>query len=478
MENEQRRRDSFRQLVEQSPNPKMVINQGRIVYVNRATLGLLGAARATLVLGRSPLDFVLPTDRGAIDEAFKYLLTDHQPLEAIDEQWVRLDGTTIDVEVLASTIDWDGESSIQVTLRDIKSRKEAETWLSGLIEATQDGVISIDRDAKIVMFNPAAEKIFGYEQDEVVGKKIDMLMAEPYAREHDRYVEHYEQTGEKRAIGRIRTVAGRRKNGETFPIELSVTQVATGKEVNYAALIRDISGKVKRERELAEHSRLAIIGATVAKLVHEIGSPLNGMYLTAQVLERRLNSAGTLPDPDVNLRFARLMTELKRLNSMVAEFRSGAHVPYYDFKPVALDVLIREVLSLEQAHYINNGISIDQRIAPNFPAVSADADKFKQVILNLCNNAVEAMSSGGKLTIRADHDRQAAMIEISDTGSGIPADIDIWQPFVTTKKTGTGLGLLIVREIVAAHHGSIDFTSKVGEGTTFRLKLPLKQISA
>ena len=156
-----------------------------------------------------------------------------------------------------------------------------ENSLRALIEATQDAVIFIIRQARIVIFNPAAERIFGYSQAEVQGQKVNMLMAERYASEHDQYIEHYEKTSDKRAIGRIRTVAGKRRNGEIFPIELSVTQVASGAEVNYAGFIRDISDKAKHLRDLAENARLASIGATVSKLTHELGSPLNGVYITA-----------------------------------------------------------------------------------------------------------------------------------------------------------------------------------------------------
>jgi two-component system, LuxR family, sensor kinase FixL len=224
-----------------------------------------------------------------------------------------------------------------------------------------------------------------------------MLMAELYASEHDGYIEHYEKTGEKRAIGRIRTVAGRRKNGEVFPIELSVAQVASGREVNYAAFIRDISEKVKQDHELIENSRLATIGMTVSRLVHEIGGPLNGMYLTAQVLERQLNSPGSLPDAYVSRKFNSLVSEIKRLNSLLAEFRTASHAARYEFKPTPLEPVIREVLSLERPRYINQRILVDHSVSADLPPVLADGDKLKQVILNLCKNAAEAMPTGGKL---------------------------------------------------------------------------------
>ena len=128
-------------------------------------------------------------------------------------------------------------------IRDISEVRRGQAWLQSLIETTQDAVLSIDRQGCIVLFNPAAERIFGYTRHEVSGQKVNMLMAEPYATEHDEYIARYEKTGEARAIGRIRTVMARRKNGELFPIELSVTEIAVDKEVHYAAFIRDISEK-------------------------------------------------------------------------------------------------------------------------------------------------------------------------------------------------------------------------------------------
>lgn len=463
----------FRTLVEQSPNAILINVGGRIVYVNNATVRLLGATSPDEMLGRSPLEFIHPDFHAIVKERIHRLTGDLESVEGIDEQWLRIDGTVIDVRVLAAPIDWGGEQGIHLTLHDISARTRTETGLSTLINATQDAVISIDGQARIVLFNPAAEHMFGYSQAEVRGQKVNMLMAEPYASEHDRYIEHYERTGEKRAIGRIRTVAGRRKNGQTFPIELSVTQVATGQDVNYAAFIRDISEKVRSERELAANSRLAAIGATVSKLLHEIGSPLNGMYLSAQTLERRLNQPGQLPDLGITRALERVTNEIKRLNTMLGEFRRGVRATRYELRPLSLEPLVREVLSLERAHYIDKGIQIDHYVPAELPAVLADGEILKQVILNLCNNAVEAMPSGGKLTLQAQCNDGHAIVEISDTGAGIPEGVDIWAPFVTTKKTGTGLGLAIVREIVTAHHGTIDYTSEAGKGTTFKLALPL-----
>ncbi|HYA27252.1 MAG TPA: ATP-binding protein, partial [Acidobacteriota bacterium] len=210
-----------------------------------------------------------------------------------------------------------------------------------------------------------------------------------------------------------------------------------------------------------------------SKLTHELGSPLNGMYITAQLLERLINKPGSLPDAKITSTVNSLYREIQRLNSLLIEFRSVSRAERFEFKPISLSAVIGEVLSLERPHYINRGILINQSVPPDLPSIIADADKLKQVFLNLCNNAVEAMPNGGELTLRAASDDHRAIIEVVDTGAGVPEGVDIWAPFVTTKSSGTGLGLMIAQNIVMAHQGTIDYATEVGKGTTFRLTLPL-----
>jgi two-component system sensor kinase FixL len=462
--------ERFRQLIENAADAVCVSIKNRIVWANRATLSLFHAETPEDCLGRSILEFFDPSIEPTLKSGIERLLEKQsEPLAFDDAKIAPRDGRPEDVSLRGVYIEWNGEPGIQITLREINP-----PWRA-LIDATQDAVISIDQNANIIMFNPAAERIFGYSKSsELQGKKVNMLMAEPYAKDHDHYIRHYEATGEKRAIGRVRTVAGKRKGGTIFPIELSVAQVASGAEVNYAAFIRDISDKATLESRLLENSRLATIGATAAKLAHEIGNPLNGMYVSAQLLDRYLKREGVLPNEKITSTFHSIVKELKRLNGLIEEFRSFYHSDHYDFQPVSLATVIEDVVALQRAHYFSRGIIVQQDIPADLPLVVADSDKLKQVFLNLCKNAVEAMPDGGKLTLRANTGSKETVLEISDTGNGIAEGIDIWAPFVTTKSHGTGLGLMIVRQIVADHQGSVSYSSQPGKGTTFRLTLPLR----
>ena len=356
--------------------------------------------------------------------------------------------------------------------RERIDRQRAEDWMNSLIEATQDAVVSIDRQSCIVLFNPAAERVFGYTKAEMRGQKVTLLMAEPYASEHDGYVERYEHTHEPRAIGRIRTVTARRKNGDLFPIELSLTEVQTDEAVHYAAFIRDISEKVRLQEQLIERERFAAIGTTAAKLVHEIGNPLNGMSVTVQLLERRLGKL--TGDETVQLSVRALRKQIARLANLLGEFRSLSRRQQFTFRPTNLRDLVHDVLTAELPLYAERRIAVKQLFASDLPVLQVDQDKFKQVVLNLCKNAVEAMPEGGTLTVQVQNSGAQVRVEVTDTGTGVPVGVNIFEPFFTTKKEGTGLGLPIVRQIVDAHGGLLTYHSEPGKGTTFVVALPLR----
>lgn len=364
------------------------------------------------------------------------------------------------------------EVTQRIQSEEILQRRES--WLRSLIETTQDAVVSIDRRGCVVLFNAAAERIFGYTAEEIVGRKVNELMAEPYASEHDEYVARYERTGEAHAIGRIRTVTAKRKNGELFPIELSVTEIEVDEDVHYAAFIRDISEKAKLQEQLVERERLATIGTTAAKIGHELANPLNGMSLTIQLLEQRLSKQPNPPDSQVTATVQRLKNEISRLNQLSGQFRTISRRERYNFQPTELAGLIDDVIKIQTPHFAQLNIQIEHCIPTDLPTVTVDRDKIKQALLNLVKNAAEAMPDGGKINIEVSTTPESVFIDITDSGTGIPLDIDAFEPFLTTKKEGTGIGLVIVRQVVIAHGGKISYRSRPGQGTTFRIELPRK----
>ena len=465
--------ERYRSLVEVNPDAVLVAFNKKIVFANKAALQLFAAKSLNDLLGCSLFDLIHPDERVEVEKRHERALLSGLPNQPSIQRRLRLDGSLIEVETVGGPLPWEGGTAVQVVMRDLTEQRKAERSFHRLIETTQDAVISIDGQARIVMFNAAAERVFGYSRAEVAGKKVNMLMAEPYATEHDGYIARYESTGEARAIGRIRTVSARRKSGEIFPIELSVTQVASGEEVNYAAFVRDISEKVQLQQQAVENERLATIGTMAAKFGHELGNPLNGMSLTIQLLEQRLKRLIPTADEQVNATVARLKSEISRLNSLLQDFRSLSRKDYYNFQPITLPALVREAIEIELPRYAEHKIDVESSFPAELPQIAVDSDKMKQVILNLAKNAVEAMPHGGKLSFKGAATNRAVTLEVSDTGAGIAPEVDVFEPFFTTKAFGTGIGMTIVRQIVAAHGATISYRSKPGKGTTFSIQFPL-----
>lgn len=345
-------------------------------------------------------------------------------------------------------------------------------WYERVLGSTRDAFVSIDRHARIERFNPAAEEMFGYRAHEVLGQKVNVLMAEPYRTEHDGYIARYEETKEARAIGRIRVVAAVRKGGETFPLELSVTRVSRGDEIQYVAFLRDITEKMKLQGRAVEQERLAAIGATSATFAHEVGNPLNSMSMHAQLLERRLAKLGDVIDEGIRGNVTALQSELTRLTNLMAEFRALARRDRMSVLPTNLDELAREVLRAESPVIHGAGVRVTTDLAEGMRAELVDGGKIKQVLLNLVKNAVEAMPDGGELHVAGSITDDDVIITVRDSGVGIREGVDPFEPFATTKLEGTGLGLPVARQIVSAHGGTLSYEAAPQGGTAFTLALP------
>ena len=232
------------------------------------------------------------------------------------------------------------------------------------------------------------------------------------------------------------------------------------------------------EAKSRENERLAAMGATVAGITHEIANPLNGMYTTVQYLEQELAKPAALSNDEVRSTVADIKSEIERLNSLLQDLRFLARPGELNLKPVAIGAIAAEILALERHHYKERGILPELDLPASLPPVMADREKLKQALLNLCKNAAEAMPEGGKLVLRGFPNDNEMVLEVSDTGTGIPNEVNVFELFTTTKPHGLGLGLAIVRQIVAAHGGAISYTSEPSVGTVFRVTLPVSLAAA
>jgi signal transduction histidine kinase len=168
-----------------------------------------------------------------------------------------------------------------------------------------------------------------------------------------------------------------------------------------------------------------------------------------------------------------LRSEINRMSELLKELGSSRVLLDVNLQPTSLAAEIREVLALQSAYHEQRRITVNQHIPCDLPRIIADKDKLRQVLLNLCKNAVEAMPNGGTLTLRSFASGQWVSLDIHDTGDGIPENLSVFEPGVTSKAQSSGVGLTIVREIIRQHAGTVSYTSRLGKGTTFHLKLPI-----
>lgn len=351
-------------------------------------------------------------------------------------------------------------------------------FLQTILDTLPDALIVIKPDGTVHSFGVMAEQTFGWTADEAIGKNVKFLMPSPYRDEHDSYLERYLSTGEKRIIGKGRIVVGERKDGSTFPMELSVGEMLTPDGRFFLGLIRDLTVRQMTEARLQElqsellhMSRLTTMGNMASALAHELNQPLSAIanYLkgSRRLIEQGETNSDRLHDAidkagDQALRAGEI---IRRLRDFVAHGES-------DRRPENLGKILEEASALALVGASEKGVRVRFELARDVDLVLADRVEIQQVMVNLIRNAVEAMHEATRrdLTIRTSaNGADWARIEVADTGAGLSpqAAANLFKPFMTTKSQGMGIGLSISRSIIEAHGGEIWAEGNNTGGATF-----------
>jgi two-component system sensor kinase FixL len=397
-------------------------------------------------------------------------------------EWTR----AVTFVLLGFGIAWAGGRLIKVRAMADKSTHAAlarEAHVQSILDTVPDAMVVIDIRGMMQSFSAAATRLFGYHPDEVIGKNVSMLMPSPYREQHDGYLERYLRTGERRIIGIGRVVVGERKDGSTFPMELSVGEMKSGKDRFFTGFIRDLSERQKTESrlqelqsELVHISRLTAMGEMASTLAHELNQPLSAIsnylkgsrrLIDAQTDERSAMMRDALDKAaEQALRAGQI---IRRLRDFVARGESERRVEN-------ITKLVEEASALALVGAKDQAIRVRFRFDPLVDLALADKIQIQQVLLNLMRNAVEAMQESAKrelILASALVDNEMVRITVADTGSGISPDVasQLFQPFITTKQQGMGVGLSICRTIVESHGGQIWAESNPGGGTVFHFTL-------
>lgn len=359
----------------------------------------------------------------------------------------------------------------QIVERELAAQKlrETETLFRSLLESAPDAMVIVDAQGMITLVNSQTERLFGYDRKELLGKPVEQLVPARFRERHQDHRGLFAKNPHVRPMGTGMELFAVRRDGSEFPVEISLSPIATGRESLMSAAIRDITERKQAERLLQEKERLATLGTTAAVFAHEIGNPLNGISTSLQIVKSILGTDKIEPVLHETLEIA--FQEVQRLATLLTDYRTFARPQRLNLRRADLTQIIEEVLSAQLPTYRATKIALQTRLE-NVPAILVDPEKIKQVILNLCKNAVEAMPNGGSLTVKASGSEGGVILEVTDTGEGIAHGVDVFQLFRTTKPEGTGLGLPIVQQIISDHKGTITYRSEIGKGTTFTIVLP------
>lgn len=356
-----------------------------------------------------------------------------------------------------------------------------QAHLRSILDTVPDAMVVIDSQGVIQSFSKAAERLFGHSAEAMIGENVKALMPAPYRENHDGYLERYRRTGERRIIGIGRVVVGKREDGSTFPMELSVGEMQSGASRFFTGFVRDLSERQLTEQrlhelqnELVHVSRLTALGEMSSALAHELNQPLSAIANYLNGAQRLLANRADTTSEKVRGALNKAVEQTLRSGDIIRRLRELVERGETSKRPESVAKLVEEATALALVGARQLGVRVGFDLDERVEFVLVDKIQIQQVVLNLIRNAMEAMADSPRrdLTIASTLAPEGmADISVTDTGSGIAEAVaeKLFQPFVTTKAKGMGVGLAICRTIVEAHGGKIWAAPNPGGGTVFHL---------
>ncbi|MBW2029674.1 MAG: PAS domain S-box protein [Deltaproteobacteria bacterium] len=352
-----------------------------------------------------------------------------------------------------------------------EEKKELDILLAA-VENTNEAFVTIDEDHKVLFFNRTAERIFGYTRDEVLGRDLDVIMSPTCSRDHHGAIDRYIRTGRPTRIGHESELLATRKGGETFPASISFSVSRQGGKTYFTGLVRDLTETKALQEQVIRSERLAALGQVIAEITHEIKNPMMMIGGFAHQLLKQTR------DRKAQEKLNIIVQEVARLEKLLRDLREFYLPPRLNRQEVDINGLLREIYELSLNQCKKKKIVLEVDTEEGETRALADRDRIKQVILNLVNNAIDAMENGGKLSLQSKRSGGKVLVTVRDTGCGIPRPEQgkVFSPFFTSKEHGTGLGLSISKRIIEEHRGSsLTMESEEGKGTSFQITMPLSE---
>jgi two-component system, sporulation sensor kinase E len=369
-------------------------------------------------------------------------------------------------------------------------------FLETVFNAVQEGIIVTDSEGRITYLNDAACELFGLRASDAIGKRLDERVrgldwesltqsGGPVSRDMEIFypanrfinfyivplmIEHRDAVAGVGDSGRSHSVKtandARGRPGSTIP--------ATAEQVGHAMILRDITESRRSTQQIIESERLNALTLLAAGVAHEIGNPLNSLHIHLQLMERQAHKLGHTEREELQESINIARSEVNRLDSIVTQFLRAIRPSKPELHPENVNTIVEETLRFFTPELQDREIAVEQELRSDLPMLQIDRDQMKQAFYNVIKNSLEAMKRRGTLRIHTDRDDTHVLISFVDTGSGMSAENlgRVFEPYFTTKASGTGLGLLIVRRIVREHGGELSIESSEGKGLTLTIRLP------
>jgi PAS domain S-box-containing protein len=359
--------------------------------------------------------------------------------------------------------------------------RRSEATAQAILESASEGILLVDTSGRITLANAAALRMFGYDHAELIGQPLEILLPDRIRVAHADHRMAYFAEPRVRPMGIGLDLSGRRRDGAEFPVEISLSSVETSDGVVAMAFITDITerkraeGQLQRQREvLYQNEKLAALGTLSAGIAHEMNNPLGIMTTRIEVMLLEAEEQQLPPQVLEDLQV--LHRAGQRVARIAASLRSFARQSAGERQPVELGTIVDEALLLMAKPLAADNVRVRTSLDRSLPPIVADVTAMHQVLMNLLTNAREAMPDGGTIDVETSPAERPGWVRlrVADTGTGIPTEAisKVFDPFYTTKRTGTGLGLSVTYGIIEEHGGTIDVRSQPGLGTTFTLEFP------
>jgi len=470
-------------------------NDGKVLLINTKGCRILGYSENEII-GKNWFDVFIPKGiKRDVNNLFTKIISGHEDIFQYHENPIITKNGDEKLMAWHNTVIHDDSGKIIATLssgEDITERREIEISLKNseerfriLAQTAADAIIMINDNFEIILFNKSAEKIFGYRSEEVINKPIDLLIPERYLNLYKISTRQYLETGESRLIGKTRELIGQRKNGETFPLGLSLSESTIGNEITFTGIARDITERKTIEETLKKSEKnLRELNSAKDKLFsiisHDLRSPFNSIIGFAEMLN---DTYDELSDDDRKEFVKNITTSSKQTYELVENLLDWSKLERgkIEFKPkiLRLENIISEIVTLVKGNIVRKKIKVSTELNTGVK-VFADENMLHSIILNLVTNALKFTPKDGNINIQAEENGDYIMISVIDNGVGIPADkiekLFNFTANISTRGTdgekGTGLGLPLVQEYVHRNGGTIKVHSELGKGTSFSFTIP------